>query len=84
MSYSEDQEKFQAKIGDWVKILCKASDNDPWCNEWTEGMDRFIGHTGVIVNISKTQGIAVQVPGVPCRHPRGWYRYPYSCLSLVR
>jgi sporulation protein YlmC with PRC-barrel domain len=61
MSYSEDQEKFRAELGDRVKILCKASDNDPWCNEWTEGMDRFIGHIGVIVdsaeNIMSPEGM---------------------------
>jgi len=84
--YRRNQEKFKARIGDRVKILFKARDWDGgWGADWAESMDRTVGQEGTIIVIDPYAGFGIRPDNeTNCCHGRGYWLYPYYCVSLVR
>ena len=81
--YIKDEEASGFKVGDKVKILRKAIDNeDGWGCSWIPEMDKAIGEIGTISKIYSKLGQGIQIdfndPTLPL-----YYAYPYFVLEKV-
>ena len=64
IKYVEAQNKFieatNLKVGDKVKVLRKAKDNElGWNNRWVDDMKNWVGEINEVINFNATSGIRV-------------------------
>lgn len=87
-SYYENQNSFNCKIGDVVKIFKKPNKQElnNWNIPWAEPeMTACVGKTGTILRVDDN-GILVLVPEIRCPsafQEYGWY-FPYTSLEIIR
>lgn len=77
-SYKERQRECGLKVGDEVKILRKAEDDeDGWGNCWIPKMSRCVGGIGVVEDTHERSGIFVKMDEETS------YWFPYFVLEKV-
>ena len=78
-SYEERQRECGLKVGDKVKILRKAKDDENgWDNYWFEEMDTWVGKTGEIIEDGGGEGLKVFL-----EEENDWWFFPYFVLEKV-
>ena len=78
-SYEKRQRECGLKVGDFVKILRKAKDDENgWDNYWSEEMDTWVGKTGEIIGGSEGVGLKVFL-----EEENDWWFFPYFVLEKV-
>jgi hypothetical protein len=78
-AYLAMQEASGIKVGDTVRVLRKAGDEEMgWASDWPSPcMDKYIGDTGVVKECDGSDGFLVQFPG-----GKGW-RFPFFVLEKI-
>lgn len=79
--YVRFQDRFNAHVGDYVKIIYKPRyfHEMGWKNTWISEMDTALNKTGRITSINGKSGINVRVPGIDFD-----FGYPYYSLQIIR
>ena len=78
-AYKERQDECGLKVGDKVKILRMAEDDeDGWDNFWPEDADIWVGRTGEIIEDGEGHGLKVFL-----EEENDWYFFPYFVLEKV-
>jgi hypothetical protein len=73
MSYLEGHKNSGIKIGDRVKVLRKANDEEnDWSNAWVDNMDKYIGQIVMVLDDGNLLGFQI-----------GNYHFPYFVLEVV-
>lgn len=53
--YLQNCERFGARVGDRVTVIkAYKGDSGGWDNSWPDGMNKYIGRSGIITMISRT------------------------------
>ena len=78
-SYEKHQRECGLKVGDFVKILRKAKDDENgWDNYWPEEADTWVGKTGEIIEDGGGVGLKVFL-----EEENDWWFFPYFVLEKV-
>ena len=78
-SYEERQAECGLEVGDFVKILRKAKDDENgWDNYWPEEADTWVGKTGEIIEDGGGVGLKVFL-----EEENDWWFFPYFVLEKV-
>ena len=78
-NYEKRQRECGLKVGDFVKILRKAKDDENgWDNYWPEEADTWVGKTGEIIEDGEGVGLKVFL-----EEENDWWFFPYFVLEKV-
>ena len=78
-NYEKRQRECGLKVGDFVKILRKAKDDENgWDNYWPEEADTWVGKTGEIIEDGGGAGLKVFL-----EEENDWWLFPYFVLENV-
>ena len=78
-NYEKRQRECGLKVGDFVKILRKAKDDENgWDNYWPEEADTWVGKTGEIIEDGGGVGLKVFL-----EEENDWWFFPYFVLEKV-
>lgn len=73
-THQEALERLQLKVGDRVKVLCKAESNKRgWNTYWAKYMDNYIGKTFKVIDFAGSMGVELD----------GYYSFPAFVLEKV-
>lgn len=78
MTYLEQLEKLDLKVGSKVLITHKAEDFDKgWFNDWCFEMDQAIGKIGTVIEVGDEYGTCIEIDGIDD------FYYPCFVLNTI-
>jgi len=85
VSYLTGHKKCGIKVGDKVKVKCKAESYElGWCYPWVRDMDSAVGRVGIVTIDNGEYGFVLKFRPTKSKvNPIG-YSFPYFVLEKVK